>query len=219
VQESISSVSAQFKVLAGTQGLAVLASPVASNEDLLASLAFARDALGIRSVYVGGRAEGKADHLLMTADKNPNRRGLEWIARGLDLALLPFSELTAAITSGKVKALYAIGGEVPVDIAQAAQTFSRLEYFVLRPPNALPLSPHPLPPRRVEPRGVPSQPGRHHSALPGATAVPTCGPGGGRSAAPTSAFPGSSGRARRLPGGHQGPRRPPSAGRARARRR
>ena len=42
----------QFKALAGTEGLAVLASPVASNEDLLATLAFARDALGLRSVYV-----------------------------------------------------------------------------------------------------------------------------------------------------------------------
>jgi NADH-quinone oxidoreductase subunit G len=104
IQESISAVSAQFKVLAGTAGLAVLASPLASNEDLLASLAFARDALGIRSVYVGGRPEGKGDHFLMTADKNPNRRGLEWIARGLDLSLLPFSELTAAINAGRVKA-------------------------------------------------------------------------------------------------------------------
>jgi len=134
-QESISALSAQFKVLAGTQGLAVLASPVASNEDLLASLAFARDALGVRSVYVGGRAEGKADQFLMSADKNPNRRGLEWIARGLDLALLPFHELSAAITAGRVKALYAIGGEVPVDISQAALTFSRLEYFVLQASN------------------------------------------------------------------------------------
>ena len=134
-QEAISAVSTQFKVLAGTPGLAVLASPVASNEDLLVSLAFARDALGVRSVYVGGRPEGKGDHLLMTGDKNPNRRGLEWIARGLDLALLPFSELMAAIGSGKVKALYAIGGEVPVDLAQAAQTFARLEYFVLQATN------------------------------------------------------------------------------------
>jgi NADH-quinone oxidoreductase subunit G len=51
----------------------------------------------------------------MTADKNPNRRGLEWIARAMELALKPFSELAQAINGGKVKALYAIGGEVPVD--------------------------------------------------------------------------------------------------------
>jgi NADH-quinone oxidoreductase subunit G len=140
VQETVSSLTVQFKALAGTQGLAVLASPVASNEDLLASLAFARDALGVRSVYVGGRPEGKGDHFLMTPDKNPNRRGLEWIARGLELALKPFSELTAAIDSGQVKALYAIGGEVPTDAASVAQTFSRLEYFVLQASNETPVS-------------------------------------------------------------------------------
>ena len=94
--------------------LAVLASPVASNEDLLAALSFARDArrpLGLRE----RPPRGSGDHYLMTPDKNPNRRGLEWIARGLDLALKPFSELAQGINSGKVKALYAIGGEVPVD--------------------------------------------------------------------------------------------------------
>ncbi len=64
----------------------MLASPVASNEDLLASLAFARDALGVRSVYVGGRPEGAGDNYLMTPDKNPNRGGWSglpgrWIRR------------------------------------------------------------------------------------------------------------------------------------------
>ncbi|HZX43521.1 MAG TPA: 2Fe-2S iron-sulfur cluster-binding protein, partial [Myxococcaceae bacterium] len=76
VPEALRSVAEQFKALAGTEGLAVLASPLASNEDLLASLAFARDALGVRSVYIGGRPEGRGDHYLMTPDKNPNRRGL-----------------------------------------------------------------------------------------------------------------------------------------------
>jgi NADH-quinone oxidoreductase subunit G len=69
----------------------------------------------------------------MTADRILNRRGLEWVARGLELALRPFSELTQAIAGGKVKALYAIGGEVPVDPAVAAEAFGRLEYFVPRP--------------------------------------------------------------------------------------
>jgi NADH-quinone oxidoreductase subunit G len=135
VQEAVTAVTAQFKVLAGTEGLAVLASPVASNEDLLASLAFARDALGIRTVYVGGRPEGQGDHYLMTPDKNPNRRGLEWVARGLELALKPFSELSAGIAGGKIKALYAVGGEVPIDASTAAETFARLEYFVLQASN------------------------------------------------------------------------------------
>jgi len=140
VAEALKSVAEQFKALAGTEELAVLASPVASNEDLLASLAFARDALGVRSVYVGGRPEGAGDQLLMTPDKNPNRRGLEWVARGLDLALKPFSELGQAINARRVKALYAIGGEVPVDPALVAHGFGRLEYLVLQASNESPIT-------------------------------------------------------------------------------
>ena len=135
VPEALKSVAEQFKALAGTEGLAVLASPVASNEDLLATLSFARDALGLRSVYVGGRPEGGGDHYLMTPDKNPNRKGLEWIARGLELTLRPFSELGQAINAGKVKALYAVGGEVPVDSTLVANGFGRLEYLVLQSSN------------------------------------------------------------------------------------
>jgi len=133
--EALKSVAEQFKALAGTEGLAVLASPVASNEDLLATLSFARDALGLRSVYVAGRHEGAGDHYLMTPDKNPNRKGLEWIARGLELTLKPFSELGQAINAGKVKALYAVGGEVPVDPTLVAHGFGRLEYLVLQSSN------------------------------------------------------------------------------------
>ena len=55
----------------GPRALAVLASPVASNEDLLASLAFARDALGVRSVYVGGRPEGAGGPLPHDAGQEP----------------------------------------------------------------------------------------------------------------------------------------------------
>ena len=135
VPEALRSVAEQFKALAGTEGLAVCVSPLASNEDLLATLSFARDALGVRSVYVSGRHEGAGDHYLMTADKNPNRRGLEWIARAMELALKPFSELAQAINGGKVKALYAIGGEVPVDPSLVAHGFARLEYVVLQAAN------------------------------------------------------------------------------------
>ena len=133
--EALKTVAEQFKALAGTEGLAVLVSPVASNEDLLATLSFARDALGVRSVYVSGRPEGAGDHYLMTPDKNPNRRGLEWIARGLELTLRPFSELGQGINAGKVKALYAVGGEVPVDPSLVANGFGRLEYLVLQASN------------------------------------------------------------------------------------
>ena len=83
----------------------MLASPVASNEDLLAALSFAKLGLGAKEIYVGGRPDGAADHYLMTADKNPNRKGLELIAAGLGLALRPFAELVKGLETRQVKAL------------------------------------------------------------------------------------------------------------------
>lgn len=133
-------VTAAAKALKGLSGVAVLASAVASNEDLLASLSFAKSSLGANTVYVGGRPQGAADHYLMTADKNPNRKGLEFIAKGLGLTLKPFEELVSGIDSGKVKALYAVGAEVPVDAEAFAQTAAKLEVFVAQATNESPVT-------------------------------------------------------------------------------
>ncbi|MGZ3457603.1 MAG: 2Fe-2S iron-sulfur cluster-binding protein [Archangium sp.] len=134
-------IKAAAKALADMKGkVAVLASPLASNEDLLAGLSFAKSALGVKSVYVGGRPNGAADHYLMTADKNPNRKGLELIAAGLGLALKPFDELVKAIDGGKVKALYAVGTEVPGNVDTFAQAASKLEVFVAQAMNESPVT-------------------------------------------------------------------------------
>ncbi len=91
-------------------------------------------------MYVGGRPQGAADHYLMTADKNPNRKGLELIAKGLGLTLKPFEELASALDSGKVKALYAIGTEVPGDAAAFAQAAAAAEVFVAQAFNESPIT-------------------------------------------------------------------------------
>lgn len=115
--------------------VAFLASPVASNEDLLAGFAFARDVLKTTTVYVGGRANGESDFFLMQADKNPNRKGLEWIAKAFGLTVQPFDALTKAMDAGQVKALFALGHEVPeADDTWAART-EKLELFVMTATN------------------------------------------------------------------------------------
>ena len=126
--------------VANSAQLAVLASPLCSNEDLLAGLSFAKNTLGLKQVYVGGRASGAADHFLMTADKNPNRKGLELIAKGLGLSLLPYEELVSALGAGKVKALYAIGTEVPGDADAFAQAVAGTEVFVAQAITASPIT-------------------------------------------------------------------------------
>ena len=129
-EEAVREAAAKLKPLANAQGLAVLASPVASNEDLLGTLSFAKNALGVREVYCSGRPPGKADHYLMTADKNPNRKGLEWIAKGLGLALKSFADFTEAVSKKQIKAVYVVGAEVPVDEAPFAAMLEPLELVV-----------------------------------------------------------------------------------------
>jgi NADH-quinone oxidoreductase subunit G len=70
---------------------------------------------------------------LMMADKNPNRQGLQWIAKGLGLSLEPFTKLSAAVEGGQVKALYAIGAEIPD--ATFVEKAARLELLVVQATN------------------------------------------------------------------------------------
>ncbi len=184
--EATKAAAQQLKPLANSAQLAVLASPLCSNEDLLAGLSFAKDTLGVKHVYVGGRPQGAADHYLMTADKNPNRKGLELIAKGLGLTLKPFEELAPALHSGKVKALYAIGTEVPGDAEAFAQAVAQAEVFVAQAINE---SPSPRRPRcccRPRPTSRTRAPSSSSRASSSASARPTppratrCRTGAGR---------------------------------------
>jgi len=134
-QEAAKAAATRLSPLAGTPALAVSVSPLGSSEDLLAALSFARDVLKVAHVYAGGRTQERGDHYLLTADRNPNRKGLEWIAAGLGLSVKPFDELVRGIEDGAVKALWAVGGEVPVDEGAFARAAAKLELFVLQAIN------------------------------------------------------------------------------------
>ncbi|HEY8208629.1 MAG TPA: 2Fe-2S iron-sulfur cluster-binding protein [Myxococcaceae bacterium] len=122
--------------LAGTADLAVAVSPTCTNENLMAALSFAKDTLKVAHVYASGRPQDRADHYLLTADRNPNRKGLEWTAAGFGLAIKPFEDLVKAMEAGTVKALWAVGGEVPVaDVEAFAKAAAKLELFVLQASN------------------------------------------------------------------------------------
>jgi NADH-quinone oxidoreductase subunit G len=110
-------------------------SPNCTNENLMAAMSFAKDVLMVPHVYASGRPQDRADHFLLTADRNANRKGLEWIAAGFGLAVKPFEDLVRAMEAGTVKALWAVGGEVPADAAAFAQATAKLELFVLQAQN------------------------------------------------------------------------------------
>ena len=116
--------------LKNASNVALLASPTQSNESLLAAFAFAKEAFKAKVVYVGGRPNGAGDDFLLREDKNPNRKGLEAIARAFGMELKAFADLEKALDGGRVDALFAVGAEVPVDEAAFAKKVAKLELFV-----------------------------------------------------------------------------------------
>ncbi len=116
---------------AGPGGVAVLLSPLASLEDLLAACAVASEGLGVKEVHVGGRPDGWHDQFLKQADENPNRKGVELAARAFGLAVRPFAELVAAAGSGAVRAVWAVGAELPA----AAGALTSLPVLVVQASN------------------------------------------------------------------------------------
>jgi len=107
VDEALNKAASLLQKARGSIG--VLASPAASNEDLMAALGFARDVLKVNAVFMSGRPQGASDHLLMLADKNPNRKGLECVAKALGLEIKPFE----AFTPSAFQAVWVLGGEMP----------------------------------------------------------------------------------------------------------
>lgn len=132
--ETTSYVAMKLKPLVGKQ-LSVAVSPTLTNEDLLATFAFVRDVLKVTSVFVTGRPAGEKDFFLMNADKNPNRKGLEWVAKGFGITLQPFEALTRALDAGQVKSLLAFGHHVPEADEVFAKRVEKLEFFAVTATN------------------------------------------------------------------------------------
>jgi NADH-quinone oxidoreductase subunit G len=116
--------------LAGATGLAALVSPQLSVEDLLAVCLLVQDGLKLTEIFEGGLPDGDQDDLLIRADKNPNRRGLAWVAAAFGLRVSPFQALVDGIAAGRIKALYAAGLKVPQPAEQVAAAFGKLELAV-----------------------------------------------------------------------------------------
>jgi NADH-quinone oxidoreductase subunit G len=138
--EALQAAAAALKDGAARNAAALLLSPFASLEDLLGAAFVATEVLGVREAFVGGRPDGWQDEFLKRADENPNRKGVELVAQAFGLKLRPFAELTPAISAGAVKALWAIGTEVPVPAAEVASAFGKLEALVVQATNTGPVA-------------------------------------------------------------------------------
>ncbi|HET9554116.1 MAG TPA: 2Fe-2S iron-sulfur cluster-binding protein [Anaeromyxobacteraceae bacterium] len=119
-------------------GVAVLLSPAASLEELLAACHVAKEGLGAAEVFAGGKPEGWHDDFLKRADENPNRKGLELAAQAYGLAVRPLADLVAAARAGQVKALWAVGAELPD--AASAEALAAVPVRVVQAVNEAPLA-------------------------------------------------------------------------------
>jgi NADH-quinone oxidoreductase subunit G len=128
--EVIAAAAARLKPLVGKPGLSVLVSPQLSVEDLLGICLLAKDGFGVSELYEGGFPDGDQDNLLIRSDKNPNRRGLRWVAKGFGLELRSFDALLEQVDQGKTKALFAAGLEVPKEPTLVAGVLEPLELII-----------------------------------------------------------------------------------------
>ncbi len=124
----------------GAQGkgsVGVVLSPQASCEDLYVGRRFAEEVVGTDRLYIGGKAPGVGDDFLITPDKNPNRNGLlVMFPRGARPA--SFGALIEDMASGRVKTLYMMGSEIPVEGAERArflELVGKLDLFILQAPR------------------------------------------------------------------------------------
>jgi NADH-quinone oxidoreductase subunit G len=113
-----------------------LLSPCATTEDLLASCLFAKEALGLKQVYAGGRQAGAGDDFLIRENKNPNWNGLKIAAAAFGLEVRPFDRLLEDADAGALKALWAAGTEMPADATLVSAVLAGLEVFVAQAQNA-----------------------------------------------------------------------------------
>jgi len=96
----------------GPSAIGVIPSPQLSNEDLYVVKKLFREMMGITNIdfKLSGWNEGKADNLLLMADRNPNSRGAELLGLAGDKANA--GEILDKAAKGEVRALYIIGGDI-----------------------------------------------------------------------------------------------------------
>lgn len=81
-----------------------------SNETLIAAREYAEKVLGVSTFYYSAKADGASDAFLISADKNPNRRGVTSI---FGEGILDASALLDTLEAGKIKLLFMLRTALP----------------------------------------------------------------------------------------------------------
>ncbi len=114
---------------------AMVLSPQVSCEGLHQARRFADEVLETDRLYMGGKPGGESDDLLMNADKNPNRRGIEYVFGGLE-AVDSFESLVDAMEAGEIRVLHMMNKHIPTTDdalrARFVDAVADLDLFVLQ---------------------------------------------------------------------------------------
>lgn len=112
----------------GPQSVGIVLSPQASCEDLyLAKLFFEQVLQSKAKLYVSGNPDGKEDKLLIRADKNPNRRGVEAVFVDQQDKLGSFDQLVKDLEAGKLHALHMMDARTPLTGAALSAFTDKLD--------------------------------------------------------------------------------------------
>lgn len=94
--------------------IAFVASAQASTEALTAAHDYATEVLGAGQLFWAGKADGEADDFLISADKNPNRRGVQ-ATFGDSVLARDAHALLDAMEAGSIRLLVLMGDALPFD--------------------------------------------------------------------------------------------------------
>ena len=94
-RDAIATAVAAIKTIKSPERLAVVISPWFTNEDAYLIGKLLTGPLKGAGVFMGGRADGDGDDVLIRADKNPNRKGVATIMAALGVSFEPLSKLSS----------------------------------------------------------------------------------------------------------------------------
>jgi NADH-quinone oxidoreductase subunit G len=111
--------------------IAPVISAFASNEEAYALFTFCLEVLGLSEVYLGIRKGGQGDKLLRTADRNPNKTGIQMMARKMGLKVVPL-QLVFSASAPPARAILSLGTEYELPVPPEGTRLESAVVFAVR---------------------------------------------------------------------------------------
>jgi NADH-quinone oxidoreductase subunit G len=108
--------------------VAIVASGRMTNEELFLAKRLAK-VLGTEKIDIVPRTWA-ADHILVSADKNPNTNGAKLLGVCAKEASGRFADLPPEVCNGKIKGLVVLGGEDVTDLGLTAEDLAKLDVLI-----------------------------------------------------------------------------------------